>query len=156
MKCIVNLLLLSFLYLSIQTKDIYMSTIGNDESGDGSIENPYLSIMKCQTEASSGDIVYIKGGTYKNFEIASSTNTYNYIFYFSKSGITYKAYNSEKVIFDFEFDPKYKTKDDKITQRVCGFFIKEGAENITFEDLSCTGIPTMTLDEVVAAKLSKI
>ena len=41
------------------------------------------------------------------------------------------------------------------SQRVCGFFIKEGAENITFEDLSCTGIPTMTLDEIVAAKLSK-
>ena len=151
----VNLLLLSFLYLSIQTKDIYMSTIGNDESGDGSIENPYLSIMKCQTEANSGDIVYIKGGTYTNFEIASSTSTYNYIFYFSKNGITYKAYNSEKVIFDFEFDPKYKTKDDKICQRVCGFFIKEGAENITFEDLSCTRIPTMTWDEIVAAKLSK-
>ena len=101
-----ELIIIIILIFIIQTKDIYMSTIGNDESGDGSIENPYLSIMKCQTEANSGDIVYIKGGTYTNFEIASSTSTYNYIFYFSKSGITYKAYNSEKVIFDFEFDPK--------------------------------------------------
>ena len=46
-------------------------------------------------------------GTYTNFEIASVTTTYNYILSFTKSGVTYKAYNSEKVIFDFEFDPKY-------------------------------------------------
>ena len=40
-----------------------MSTEGNDETGDGSIGNPYLSLMKCQTEATNGDIVYIRGGT---------------------------------------------------------------------------------------------
>ena len=60
--------LILFIIISLaESKEIYMSTDGNDETGDGSIENPYLSLMKCQTEASSGDIVYIRGGTYTNF-----------------------------------------------------------------------------------------
>ena len=33
---------------SLKTKNIFMSTEGNDETGDGSIENPYLTLMKCQ------------------------------------------------------------------------------------------------------------
>ena len=74
-----------FIFFSyIKSKDIFMSTEGNDETGDGSIDNPYLSLMKCQEVAESGDIVYIRGGTYTDFDIASSTNTYNYIFHFTK------------------------------------------------------------------------
>ena len=45
-----------------------MSTEGSDDTGDGSIENPYLSMMKCQKVAKSGDIIYIRGGTYTNFD----------------------------------------------------------------------------------------
>ena len=134
---------------------IFMSPEGNDDTGDGSIEYPYLSLMKCQTMAESGDTVYIRGGTYTNFSISYTTNTYNYIHYFTKSGITYKAYESEKVVFDFEFGKKYLKKDDIIRQRVTGFMIEEGAENITFENFDCTRIPTMSFDEIVAARLSK-
>jgi len=155
MKYILLFIIISYCSLFSKSKDIFMSTIGNDEEGDGSFDNPYLSLSKCQESAEYGDIVYIRGGTYKNFEIAYSTSTYNYIHYFSKNGITYKAYNSESVIFDFEFDSKYKKRDNKITQRVTGFFIKDGAEDITFEDFSCTHIPTMTLEELVEAKASK-
>ena len=134
---------------------IFMSPEGNDDTGDGSIENPYLTLMKCQTMAKSGDTVYIRGGTYTNFPISYTTNTYNYIHYFTKSGITYKAYESEKVVFDFEFGKKYLKKDDIIRQRVTGFMIEEGTENITFENFDCTRIPTMSFDEIVAARLSK-
>ena len=155
MKYILLFLILSHCSFFSNSKNIYMSTSGNDETRDGSFNKPYLSLSKCQNSVDSGDIVYIRGGTYTNFKIARSTTTYNYIHYFSKSGITYKAYNSEEVIFDFEFDPKYKIKDNKITQRVTGFYIMEGAEDISFEDFSCTRIPTMTLDELVEAKASK-
>ena len=109
-----------------------MSTTGNDESGDGTISNPYLSLMKCQESAISGDIVYIMGGTYKNFEIARVASEYNYIHEFTKSNITYKAYNTEKVIFDFEFDERYTKKEGKICQRVTGFFIPDGVKNLIF------------------------
>mgnify|MGYP002626898254 FL=1 len=140
---------------SYESKLIFMSTEGNDDSGDGSIGTPYLTLMKCQDVASSGDIVYIRGGTYTNFNIAYSDNTYNYIHYFTKSGITYKSYESDKVIFDFEFNKKYAKKDGVLKQRTTGFMIKEGAENITFENFDCTRLPTLSLDEIMAAKLTK-
>jgi len=149
-------ILLFILTTSIyEAKFIFMSTDGNDDTGKGTIENPYLSLMKCQNVAKSGDTVYIRGGTYTNFNIAYSTSTYNYVFYFTKSSITYKAYEGEKVIFDFEYDKKYAAKDGVLKQRTTGFMIKEGAENITFENFDCTRIPTLSLDEIVAAKLSK-
>ncbi len=144
-----------FLILNSTSIEIYMSTLGNDETGDGSISNPYLTLMKCQEIANYGDIVYIFGGIYKNFPIAKSTSSYNYIHYFNKSGITYKAYNSEKVIFDFEFNSIYKEIDNIPKARVSGFYINEGVENITFEDFSCTGIPTLTLEELVEMNSSK-
>jgi hypothetical protein len=149
--------LILFIIISlVESKEIYMSTDGNDETGDGSIENPYLSLMKCQTEASSGDIVYIRGGTYTNFDIAKSSSTYNYIHDFTKSDITYKAYGSEKVIFDFEFASKYKTNTNgEIRQRVTGFMIEEGSQNLIFENFDCTRLPTLSWDEIVAAKFSK-
>ena len=148
--------LIFFIFFSTyKSKTIFMSTEGNDETGDGSIENPYLSLMQCQSKSKSGDVVYIRGGTYTNFNIAKVTNTYNYIHYFTKSGISYKSYNSEEVIFDFEFDPKYKTKEGSIRQRVTGFMINEGVENVTFENFACTRIPTLSWDEIVAAKFSK-
>ena len=111
--------------------------------------------MKCQKVAKSGDIIYIRGGTYTNFDIASSTRTYNYIQYFTKSGLTYKAYESEKVIFDFEFAKKYAVKDGILKQRVTGFMIAEGTEDITFERFDCTRLPTMSLDEIVTKIIQK-
>ena len=140
---------------TLETKNIFMSTEGNDETGDGSIENPYLTLMKCQSVGESGDIVYIRGGTYKNFEIAESTSTYNYIQYFTKSGLTYNVYESEKVIFDFEFAKKYLAYNGQLRQRVSGFMIIEGVENLTFQNFDCIRIPTLSWDEIVAAKLSK-
>ena len=155
-----NIITLQFLVLSLiisssKAKLIFMSTEGNDETGDGSIGNPYLSLMKCQQEATEGDIVYIRGGTYKNFNIAKTQSTYNYIHYFDKNGITYKAYEREKVIFDFEYDTKYKMYEGKCTQRVTGFMIKDGAEDITFENFDCTRIPALTIEELIEAKASK-
>ena len=155
MKILIISFIFFFLVLICNSIDIYMSTLGNDETGNGSISNPYLSLMKCQEMANSGDTVYIIGGIYKNFSIAKSTSGYNYIHYFTKSGITYKAYNSEKVIFDFEFDSFYKKIEDIPKVRVSGFYINEGVENITFEDFSCTRIPTLTLDELIAINSSK-
>jgi len=133
---------------------IYMSPKGSDEEGDGSFSNPYLSLMKCQEMANPGDTVFLMGGTYKNFEIASSNNLYNYVHFFNKNSITYKAFNSEEVIFDFEFDPKYKTKDGVISQRVSAFYIKDGTENVTFEGFSCTRVPTMNSEEMQASGTS--
>ena len=65
--------------ISIQSAQIFMATNGNDSTGDGSINKPYKTLMKCQEKANAGDIVNIRGGTYKGFSIAASDSTYNYI-----------------------------------------------------------------------------
>ena len=69
---ILRILFFLLITSSFESKLIFMSTEGNDDSGDGSIGTHYLSLMKCQEVASSGDIVYIRGGTYANFNIAYS------------------------------------------------------------------------------------
>ena len=149
MKLKINFIFILLLFQIIKTSDIYMSTTGDDNLGDGSFSNPYLTLMKCQEMANEGDTVYIMEGTYTNFEISSYTSTYNYIFTFNKSNITYKVYNSKKAIFDFEFLDKYKKNNNGIiSQRVTGFYIPNGIQNITFEDLICTHLPTMSFDEV--------
>lgn len=146
-----NLLIIIFLFnmlLLVKSSDIFMSTTGNDEKGDGTINNPYLTLMKCQEKANSGDIVYIREGTYNNFPIAEEAKTYNYIHKFTKDSITYKAYKKEKVIFDFEFNTKYKLKGGSATQRVAAFYIPKGTKNLIFEDFSVTRVPALTLKEL--------
>ena len=87
---------------------------------------------------------------YKNFAISDSDGNYNYIFKFSKSGITYEGYKSETVVFDFEFSSKYKLKNNKPTQRVAAFYIPKNVQDITFRDLSCTRVQVLTYNEVAA------
>lgn len=42
----------------------YIATTGNDTTGDGSSGNPWLTISKAHTAASSGDTVMVAAGTY--------------------------------------------------------------------------------------------
>jgi hypothetical protein len=44
--------------------DIYVTTTGNDTTGDGSSGNPYATPGKAMGVAASGDTVYVKTGTY--------------------------------------------------------------------------------------------
>jgi len=142
------ILIISSIILITKAKDIFMSTEGNDETGDGSKLNPFLTLMKCQEIANSGDTVYIRGGIYKNFPIAEYGKGYNYIHKFNKNFITYKSFNSEKVIFDLENNSKYQIKDGLKTQRVAAFYIPKGAKNITFEEFSVTGVPSLLLEDL--------
>jgi hypothetical protein len=134
----------------MESKTIFMATNGDDNKGDGTIKKPYKTLMKCQEKANEGDIVNIRGGTYKNFPIAAQDNIYNYIHKFTKNGITYQAYNKEKVVFDFEFASKYKLRNGKPTQRVNAFLIAKNTHDITFKDFDCTRVPVLSYDEVVA------
>lgn len=43
----------------------YVSTTGNDTTGNGSITTPYRSIKFAYDQTSAGDTVYIRGGLYK-------------------------------------------------------------------------------------------
>ncbi|GIR57367.1 MAG: hypothetical protein CM15mP64_7790 [Candidatus Neomarinimicrobiota bacterium] len=61
-----NLLILLILIISIVKGNIlHVSTTGNDESGDGSANNPFLTIQKGIDEASSMDTVLVLNGVWQ-------------------------------------------------------------------------------------------
>ena len=55
--------------------DIYVSTKGNDETGDGSYSNPYATVSKAINTATNGQKIYIFPGTYTLSHISSSYGT---------------------------------------------------------------------------------
>jgi|694.fasta_scaffold23582_7 hypothetical protein len=55
----------------------YVSTIGNNSTGDGSIGNPYLTITKAITIAVNGDEIEVAAGTYTvNFDVNKVVTIY--------------------------------------------------------------------------------
>ena len=115
------------------TKSYYVATDGNDNN-PGTLREPFASVAKAQDAATTGDTVYICGGTYKNFTIADSDTNYNYLNEITKSGITYKAYSPKEVpVFDFS--------NMTTSKRVAAFYIKPNVSNVTFQSIKVTGVP---------------
>jgi|GEM_PF-1394821 Chitinase A, N-terminal domain. len=109
----------------------YISPTGSD-SNAGTANAPLKSLMKAQSKASSGDIVYIRGGVYDDFQIASTDSNYNYVNDITKSGITYEAYPGERPIFDFKNVPT--------NLRVAAFRVADKVTGITFKGFEVTGV----------------
>lgn len=60
-----RLILATFLFIvTTQAAQRFVSTAGNDTSGNGTIGNPYLTIGKAASLSSAGDIVEVRAGTY--------------------------------------------------------------------------------------------
>jgi parallel beta-helix repeat protein len=64
----------------------YVSTTG-DDGNDGSIGTPFLTLEKARNVASSGDTIYLRGGTY------TRTNTFSLAS--TNSGLTIRGYPGE-------------------------------------------------------------
>ena len=47
------------------TKELHVSKAGNDVSGDGSLNNPYFTIKKALSVATSGTTIYVENGDYQ-------------------------------------------------------------------------------------------
>lgn len=109
----------------------YVSPTGSD-SNPGTESAPFKSLMKAQSAASPGDIVYIRGGVYDDFQIAKTDSNYNYVHDFTKSGITYEAYPGERPVFDFRNVPT--------NLRVAAFFVEDKVTGITFKGFDATGV----------------
>jgi len=107
----------------------YVSPTGSD-SHSGTSTSPFKSISHAQSVASSGDTVYLRGGTYSAFSISSSDSTYNYVHTINKSGISYLAFAGETPVFDFS--------NISTSKRVCAFLVT--GSNNTFQDFIVTGI----------------
>lgn len=111
----------------------YIVPTGSD-SNQGTYASPYKSITKAQATATYGDTVYMLGGTYSDFTIASSDSNYNYVHDITKSGITYRAYSSKNPpVFDFS--------NITTSKRVAAFRIARDVSNVTFLCMKVTNVP---------------
>ncbi len=82
----------------------YISPAGNDQTGDGSFENPWYNLGKAVSVAQAGDVIYCRGGRYlMSWRGTDSKLTVR----LTQSGtaeepIVISAYENEAPIFDFE------------------------------------------------------
>ncbi len=82
----------------------YISPEGNDETGNGSFENPWYNLGKAISVAQAGDVIYCRGGRYMmSWRGTDGKLTVR----LSQSGtaaepIVISAYENEAPIFDFE------------------------------------------------------
>jgi len=113
----------------------YVATNGSD-GGSGSQAQPFASIARAQQAASSGDTVYIRGGTYTNFTVAATDATYQYVLNMTKSNISYLGYPGDsRPVLDF-------SNISPSTLRVCG--VQVTGSNDTFQGIDLTGIQAGT------------
>jgi Protein of unknown function (DUF1565) len=79
----------------------YVATNGID-SNTGSSNSPFATIMRAQTKASTGDTVYLRGGTYflNNANLTATNSPRAIVNNITKKGISYLAYPGELPVFD--------------------------------------------------------
>ena len=78
-----------------------------DDAAAGSIEHPFATIQRAQKEVAPGDMVFLRGGTYRLTEaqIAQRKGIFAHLTVLDKSGapgkpITYCNYEQEQPVFD--------------------------------------------------------
>ncbi len=109
----------------------YVAPDGIDTAA-GNVGQPFASLARAQQAASAGDTVYLRGGTYTNFTVASQDATYHYVVSLTKSGIRYLPYPGDtRPILDFS-----AIAPD--TKRVCGILLS-GSNNV-IEGIDVTGV----------------
>ena len=111
-----------------------MATNGID-SNTGTSNSPFATITKAQAVSSSGDTVYLRGGTYflnnSNITATSGTGPYNIVNNLTKSGISYLAYPGELPVFDF-------SNVQPVTNRVTAFLVS--ASDCVFKGFDVVGV----------------
>jgi hypothetical protein len=120
---------------SVHAATFYVAANGSDNAA-GTLAQPFASITKAQQAASSGDTVYLRGGTYTNFNVAATDANYQYVLNFNKSNIHYLGYpgDSRPVLNFSNISPA--------NLRVCG--IQVTGSNNTFQGFDLTGIQAGT------------
>ncbi|MFC4396815.1 right-handed parallel beta-helix repeat-containing protein [Arthrobacter sedimenti] len=114
----------------------FISPEGNDDNA-GTQDAPFKTLMKAQAAAAAGDTVYIRGGSYNQFEVRETDNpfedVYHYVNDIYKSGITYAAFPGDnRPVFDFSSVPT--------DQRVAAFYVETQVTDVNFVGFDVTGV----------------
>jgi hypothetical protein len=119
------------------TSHAYFISPSGSDSNPGTKSAPFKTLMKAQSAASAGDVVYVRGGVYDQFEIPETDNpfedVYHYVNDIYKSGITYMAYpGDDRPVFDFSSVPT--------DQRVAAFYVETQVTDVNFVGFDVTGV----------------
>jgi hypothetical protein len=125
----------------------YMSTTGTDGAGvAGGILTPWRTIEYAVTRLSSGDVVYIRGGTYTEvWDIVGKNGGVGYF--------TFQAYPTETPIFNgpggsansIDNSDYIKIIGLEITDYQFGCIVDNGSTNILFQDCNIHDVTWSTL-----------
>lgn len=137
-----HLILIFFFFQSVggfSQTNIFIATDGNDSSGDGSMANPYKTIRKGCDQASPGDTVMVRAGTYKNSDYGDGdiwTGTYVtriIIHGTADKYITIQPYDTEEVIIKFDGVYGFLIQEASYI-RIKGFIFEGVADEISQQD----------------------
>ena len=80
----------------------FVATNGVD-ANPGTSNSPFATITRAQTAASTGDTVYLRGGTYflNNSHLTYTNSAWTTVNNITNSGISYLAFAGERPVFDF-------------------------------------------------------
>ena len=80
----------------------YVAPAGAD-TNPGTSNSPFATITRAQTAATSGDTVYLRGGTYflDDSHLTYTNSAWAVVNRINKNGIHYLAYPGERPVFDF-------------------------------------------------------
>src|SRR6266478_3098869 len=80
----------------------FVATNGVDTNA-GTSNAPFATITRAQTAATSGDTVYLRGGTYylSNSNLTATNSPWAIVNNITKTGISYVAFPGERPVFDF-------------------------------------------------------
>lgn len=134
---IFTFLLFTTSFLSFAT-DFYVAPNGND-TNSGTINNPLETIKKAQELASSGDVVYIRGGLYtmREDQIERYDGIWAYVTQLNKNGVSYLAYNNEQPVFDY-------SNVKPVDKRIFAFYLT--GSNIHIKGIDITGVQVTITD----------
>ncbi len=113
----------------------FVATNGMD-TNVGASNSPFATIMRAQSAASSGDTVYLRGGSYflSNSNFTATNNPWAIVNNITKSGISYLASPGELPVFDFN-----NVKPTVLaSNRVTAFLVT--ANNCVFKGFDVVGV----------------
>lgn len=118
--------------------DVYYVAPDGNDANPGTIELPFATVGRAQTEVAAGSTVYFRGGTYEVdlLEVDEYSSVFARVFLMNKSGteespIRYWAYRGEKPIFDL-------TGVNPTGYRVYTFYVT--GDWLHFRGLTVTGV----------------
>jgi pectate lyase len=136
-------IILSMLSIAISStalaQNIYISPKGSD-SNSGDILSPLRTIMAAQDKASTGDTVYIRGGTYymTDDDISCHQSIRAIVNNLDKDGISYINFPRESPVFDFS---QVKPEDYRVT----AFMVR--ADHCVFKGFDVVGVQVTIANE---------